>query len=237
MAVAVLLNRLMMGATCWMPSSRRRITWRSTIRMSPLVTGASSAAPRRLRPVLSTKWTSPRSASRVGPPGDEHLGGRDHDLVARLQGQVAVQAVAVPERGGIQLDALAGAHDVAVGGARERGRPADGVQGVVDGHAAIEVYSPFTSGWRTIMRLRFAYGVGPPAWFTRSATVAPRSSSYSPGSSIAPAMETVTRSIGTTTRSFIHRGADAAWTGSRAGSKPLGWRSRCWPPARASRPL
>ena len=47
--------------------------------------------------------------------------------------------------------------------------------------------------------------------------MAPRSSSYSPGSSIAPAMETVTRSIGTTTRSFIHRGADAAWTGSRAG--------------------
>ena len=71
------------------------------------------------------------------------------------------------------------------------------------------------------MRLRFAYGVGPPAWFTRSPTVAPRSSSYSPGSSIAPVMETVTRSIGTTTRSFIHRGADAAWTGSRAGSKPL----------------
>ena len=34
-------------------------------------------------------------------------------------------------------------------------------------------------------------------------------------------MKTVTRSIGTTTRSFIHRGADAAWTGSRAGSKPL----------------
>ena len=51
--------------------------------------------------------------------------------------------------------------------------------------------------------------------------MAPRSSSYSPGSSIAPVMETVTRSIGTTTRSFIHRGADAAWTGSRAGSKPL----------------
>ena len=48
---------------------------------------------------------------------DEHLGGRDHDLVARLQGQVAVQAVAVPQRGRIELDALAGAHDVAVRGA------------------------------------------------------------------------------------------------------------------------
>ena len=70
----------------------------------------------------------------------------------------------------------------------------------------MEVYCPFTSGWRTCMRRRFAYGVGPPAWFTRSATVAPRSNSYSPGSSIAPEMLTVTRSIGTTTRSLTRSG-------------------------------
>ena len=54
------------------------------------------------------------------------------------QGQVAVQAVAVPERRGIELDALSGAHDVGLAGARERGRSAHGVQGVVDGHAGVE---------------------------------------------------------------------------------------------------
>ena len=56
------------------------------------------------------------------------------------------------------------------------------------------------------MRRRLAYGVGPPAWFTRSATVAPRSNSYSPGNSTAPVTETVTRSIGTTTRSLTRSG-------------------------------
>ena len=48
--------------------------------------------------------------------GDERLGSRDHDVVARLQGQVAVQAVAVPERGGVDVDALAAADDRAVRG-------------------------------------------------------------------------------------------------------------------------
>ena len=49
-----------------------------------------------------------------------------------------------PERGGVDLDALAGADDVGVRGPGEWGRPADGVEGVDS--AVVRVLSSFGSG-------------------------------------------------------------------------------------------